>query len=62
MALYCNGIGCKVKENCYRYTELKNKIAKGEDNGVWTTCKSECDTDRDFFYVKRDEDYENEQA
>ena len=53
MALYCDGIGCSDKENCYRYTELKNQQAKGFDNGVWTTNKTECDTDRAFFYVPK---------
>lgn len=51
MALYCDGKDCPDKENCYRYTELKDKQTKGFDNGVWTTNKAECDTDRAFFYV-----------
>jgi len=51
MALYCDGKDCPDKDNCYRYTELKSKQAKGFDNGVWTTNKRECDTDRAFFYV-----------
>lgn len=51
MSLYCDGKGCLEKENCYRYTELKNQQAKGFENGVWCTCKEECNTNREFFYV-----------
>lgn len=51
MALYCDGKDCPDKDNCYRYTELKKKQAKGFDNGVWTKNKRECNTNRAFFYV-----------
>lgn len=58
MALYCDGKDCEVKENCYRYTEGKRQVEKGFANGVWFTNKKECETNKDFFYVKRNKDFE----
>lgn len=52
MALYCNGIDCNVKENCYRYTMGKEKTEGGFYNGVWFIDKRECNKDKKFYYVK----------
>lgn len=52
MSLYCNGIDCGHRDNCYRYTEYKRRAAKhNPDDGVWVMDRKECETDEAHYYV-----------
>lgn len=52
MSLYCNGIDCGHRDNCYRYTEYKRRAAKhNPDEGVWVMNRKECETDEAHYYA-----------
>lgn len=53
MSLYCNGIDCGHRDNCYRYTEWikEGKYGHNPDEGVWVIDRKECETDEEHYYV-----------
>lgn len=42
MSLYCNGNGCKRREECYRYTCNPHLPEEGFANGVWLVKENFC--------------------
>lgn len=52
MSLYCNGIDCGHRDNCYRYTEYARlQLKQNPAHGLWVMDRGECETDEEHYYV-----------